>query len=215
MPPATQGIDSPATQGQVEWMMKTDTSFPQSLDEFGSLQGDHLSGHVFPATVFVSSVLGYTRACAEREPKDIATRTNTFYFKLTECVLGSGGVPVKYLGDGMLAFFAGEGHALRALEAARRTPEVVAESICVGLAEGDIHLTAMGHPDYARPDLIGSPVNLAFRVVGWAYGVTNGVAATRGVIEAAGSTVPTDYSTVKVKLKGFPEPVGLTEVLTD
>ena len=44
------------------------------------------------------------------------------------------------------------------------------------------------------------------------YGASNGVAATRGVIEAAGSTVPTDYS--KVKLKGFPEPVGLTEVLT-
>jgi class 3 adenylate cyclase len=60
---------------------------------------------------------------------------------------------------------------------------VVSDALVVWLASGPLHLAAIGHGAYARPDIIGATVNTAFRVNGWA------AANAKGRIGAA---FPTD-----------------------
>ena len=68
----------------------------------------------------------------------------------------------------MLAFFAGADHAARAVDAAITARAVVSGQLVVSLAVGSAHLTAIGHGEYARPDILGPVVNRAFRLNAWA-----------------------------------------------
>src|SRR5258706_11363006 len=68
-------------------------------------------GTDFEATVFVSSVLGSTARSETMEMRDMAAWSTGLFYQMTEVVLRFGGVPVKYMGDGFLSFFAGDHHA--------------------------------------------------------------------------------------------------------
>jgi class 3 adenylate cyclase len=139
---------------------------------------------VFEATVFASSVQGAFRKSLAMSARDFAAWANGFFFQLTEAVLRHDGVPLKYMGDGFLCFFSGSRHAERAVEATRRARTVVSEALKIGLSSGEIYLGSMGHPDYARPDIMGEAVNLAFLTMEWAEASTkSGVAATRSVAD--------------------------------
>ena len=62
---------------------------------------------VFEATVLVSGVQD-TRGRAETmKPKEFAAWTNGVCFLVTEAVLAHNGVPVKYIGPGIVSFFSG------------------------------------------------------------------------------------------------------------
>ena len=76
---------------------------------------------------------------------------------------------MKYVGDGFLAFFAGSGHAMRALSAAKQARDQVAgKELVIMLHAGDVFLGEMGHSDYARADIMGETVNTAFLLLAWA-----------------------------------------------
>ncbi|MBF0170604.1 MAG: helix-turn-helix domain-containing protein [Nitrospinae bacterium] len=117
---------------------------------------------VFEATVFVSGTSGYALKAQAMPPRDLAAWVNALFYRLTETALRSDGVPVKQTGDGLLCFFSGPRHRERAIEAARRSVTGGEETVAVALTTGQIYLGALGHPDYARPDIIGDPVNVAF-----------------------------------------------------
>lgn len=122
---------------------------------------------VFPATVLVSSVLGYARKSTELPLDELALWSNGLLFTLTETVLAHDGVPVKYLGDGLLAFFSGPRHGERAVAAARQSARLSSDPLKIALAAGDIYLGSLGHPDYAQLDIVGEAVNIAFGILGW------------------------------------------------
>ena len=172
------------------------------------------SGNEFEATVFVSSVNGSTARSETMDMRAIAAWSNALFYQVTEAVLRFGGVPVKCMGDGLLGFFAGGNHASRAVRAAISARESVADPLVVALSSGAIHLTAIGHPSYARPDILGPAVNRAFRVREWVQ------SNVPGRIGASLETLP-DLDMIgfqlgqssTVNLKGLVEPVTIHEIV--
>ena len=140
----------------------------------------------FEATVFCTSLNGYAERSARMAPRDVADWINGVYYTVTEAVRRYDGVPIKFVGDGFLGFFAGTTHAERALKAARNLKALADNpDIIVVLHVGEVFLDTIGHPDYARPDIIGEAVNLAFLVMPWvAANCPSGVGVTEAVVRA-------------------------------
>jgi class 3 adenylate cyclase len=143
------------------------------------------SNDTFEATVFCTALNGFAERSAKMPPGDVARWANGLFHLVTATVVANDGVPVKYVGDGFLGFFSGPNHAQRAVKAAldART-QVPTPDLVITLHSGDIYLGAIGHPEYARPDIIGDTVNTAFLVMNWVgvnlksrLGVTESVAA--------------------------------------
>jgi len=166
------------------------------------LGGTSAETDTFPAIVFCTSLNGFAQRAASMPPRDVATWANGIYYTLTEAMMRQDGVPIKYVGDGSLGFFAGNDHADRALRAAREAKRLLgAEDLVTTLHHGDIYLGIMGHPDYARPDIIGRTVNTAFLVMPWVaehcrsgIGITDAVWEhlhdTDGLVQRGEASVP-------------------------
>lgn len=130
-------------------------------------RGEKMSD-TFEATVFCSDMKGFAMRSMAMPPRDVALWANGVFHLVTEAITRHDGVPVKYVGDGFLAFFSGPNHAKRALLAAldART-HVPTPDLVITLHCGDIYLGSIGHTEYARPDIIGDSVNTAFLVLNW------------------------------------------------
>ncbi|HOZ45568.1 MAG TPA: helix-turn-helix domain-containing protein, partial [Candidatus Hydrogenedentes bacterium] len=166
----------------------------------------------FEATVFASSIHGAYEKSLYMTPRDFATWANGLFYQLTELTKRQDGVPVKYLGDQYLCFFSGVGHRARALETAVAARDVVGDKLRVGLATGRIYLGSVGHPDYARPDIMGEVVNIAFLTLGWAEAnAKSGIAATEPVLEGA-SMDAVKGADEKAVFRGIDRPVHVFEV---
>jgi class 3 adenylate cyclase len=165
------------------------------------------------ATVLVSSVEGAYRKSRRLAPREFATWANGLFYTLTEITLDRGAVPIKYMGDQYLCFFAGPSHSQRGLEAAERCLDLCAEELRIGLGAGEVFVGAMGHPDYARPDIAGEAVNVSFLVHEWAEAnARSGIAATQAVLEGAGALARTGRRE-EVAFRGSPTPVTVCEVV--
>ena len=176
------------------------------------LLGRHSApGEEFGATVFVSSIQGFTARCEDLEVPQIAIWSNGFFHQLTEAVLANGGIPIKYMGDGFLAFFAGSDHTGRAVTSSVTARNAMADPVVIGLAAGTVHLTSIGYGTYARADILGSTVNRAFRVNAWAANATSRIAVA-GVGEEELATRFRLASAEDVVLKGIPGFVRVLEV---
>ena len=166
------------------------------------LGGTSAETDTFPATVFCTSLNGFAERCASMPPRDVAVWANSIYYSLTEAIRRFDGVPIKYVGDGSLGFFAGADQAGRALRAARQAKRLLeTQDLVITLHQGEIFLGTMGHPDDARPDIIGQTVNTAFLVMAWVakhcetgIGITDAVCQrltdTKGLVQRGRITVP-------------------------
>lgn len=167
----------------------------------------------FEATVFASTVRGAYRRSLEMKARDFAGWVNGFLFALTEATRQAGGVPVKYMGDGYLCFFAGAGHQTRALELAYRARQVASEDLQAGLSAGPIYLGSVGHPDYARPDIMGEVVNIAFLTMRWAEAhAASGIAAGGMFAESLPAGVATGRHD-KAEFDGIGGPLPVCEIV--
>jgi class 3 adenylate cyclase len=93
----------------------------------------------------------------------LAAWANVLHYAVTEAVLRNDGIPIKCVGDGFLGFFSGSNQAERALAAARQAKTSTrAHDLVIVLNAGPIFLGSVGHPEYARTDIIGETVNTAF-----------------------------------------------------
>jgi adenylate cyclase len=167
---------------------------------------------VFEATVVFTGLAGYTARAEKTSVRDLVEWINGVLYRVTEGVLRFGGIPVKYLGDGFLCFFAGTEHRRRAVEGARHVKRMVTEPLGIGLNSGEIYLGAVGHPDFARPDIMGDHVNLAARTLGWGGRQGSGIGATEYVLREDAAGTPVGASE-RVTVKGKTEPVAMYEVL--
>lgn len=166
----------------------------------------------FAATVFVSSVLGYTATAATLGPTKSVEYVNGIHKRVTDAVVAEGGTPVKYIGDAFLAYFDGDDAERCALNAAMAARAAVTDGLVIGIASGPIMRADVGHSEHARPDIIGDAVNAAFRVHDWAAKSTQSHVAILGEqvrkLDSAFSMRESDW----IQLKGLPEPVTLFEV---
>jgi len=168
---------------------------------------------VFTATVGFADIPGFTNRAEKLSPADVWTIINAHFYQITEVVLRFDGVPVKYIGDAFLFYFAGPEHSIRALRAAVLASRVIAERIRIGLNTGQVYMGKLGHPEHARMDIVGDSVNLAARAEGHAGSFTSGLAATELTMEGNFEAIRTGES-VMAEIKGRTSgPVRIYEVV--
>jgi class 3 adenylate cyclase len=127
------------------------------------LGGSPTERETFEAVVMVTAVAGYAVRSRVESPPALAAWINGVHHTVTEAMRHFDGVPVKYLGDGALAFFSGSGLDERAVRSALRMCRLL-EGVVVTLHRGPIYLGQIGHTDYAALDILGATVNTTFMV---------------------------------------------------
>jgi class 3 adenylate cyclase len=150
-------------------------------------------GETFPGSVFCSALADFARDTSSMGPRDVALQMNGMLGQVTDGLLAFDGVPVKYTGDGLLGFFSGPAHATRAAQAAQRARGVSQSSqLTISLHKGEIFLGKIGHSDYARLDVIGDTVNVAFLALQWAVANSPGsICASAEFAAALGPEIKT------------------------
>jgi class 3 adenylate cyclase len=133
------------------------------------LTGSDENDNIFGATILCSSMRNFAKRATANSPETVALYINGLFHTITEAVLAENGVPIKYVGDGFLAYFSGEEHAERALKASQTILKAINElDLLLTLNSGEIYLGAIGHHEYAQPDIMGESVNFTFMMNRWA-----------------------------------------------
>jgi adenylate cyclase len=140
------------------------------------------------ATVLVADVRDFEPLAHQLGPVELGLSLSRFYEHLGAVVEKTGGRVVKFIGDGMLAAFIGSDHRLKALNAIAESNKTrqafVDDNIAhklplldyhLGASSGNILAGELGTEKLRFWDVIGQPVNHAFRLTGLATrrGVTN------------------------------------------
>lgn len=144
------------------------------------LTGGPAERETFEAVVFATALDGFASRAEATAPAALTAWLNGLHLTVTEAVRAFDGVPVKYVGDGFLGFFAGAERFERATQASLRAADLAQHAgLRVALAAGPVFLGTLGHPDYAAPDIIGEAVNTAFMLL--PHVTSGGVIATEAV----------------------------------
>jgi adenylate cyclase len=140
------------------------------------------------ATLLVADVRDFEPIAQQLGPVELGLSLSRFYEHLGGVVERSGGRIVKFIGDGMLAAFIGADHRLKALAAIAesnktRQPFLDANmkqklpllDYHLGASSGSVLAGELGTDKLRFWDVLGQPVNHAFRLTGLATrrGVTN------------------------------------------
>ncbi len=144
------------------------------------------------ATVLVADVRDFAPIVEELGPVELSLALGRFYEHVGEIIESHRGRIVKFVGDAVLGVFIGGDHRLHALEAvaeavaqrqafvdqsgARKMPVL---DYCIGVASGTLLAGELGTDKLRFYDVLGQPVNQAFRVTALATrrGVSNPVDA--------------------------------------
>jgi adenylate cyclase len=154
-----------------------------------------------PAVSFLDLV-GYTRLTEERGDAAAAALAESLAVLVGRSSREHGGVPVKWLGDGVMSYFREPaGAVLAALELVDQLPEAGLPPAHVGVAAGPVVVQG--------GDYFGRTVNLAARIA--AHAGAGQVLVGEQVVEWALPQGVTFVELGQVQLKGFARPVRLLE----
>jgi adenylate cyclase len=154
-----------------------------------------------PAMSFLD-LTGYTRLTEQQGDATAAALAETLAVLVTRSSQAHGGVPVKWLGDGvMIHHREPAGAVLSALGLVEQLPEAGLPPAHVGVAAGPV--VAQGG------DYFGRTVNLAARIA--AHAGAGQVLVSQRVAEAAPPGGVVFGEAGEVELKGFADPVRLLE----
>jgi adenylate cyclase len=153
-----------------------------------------------PAMCFLDLV-GYTRLTEEHGDQAAAELAEALAILVNRSSREHGGVPVKWLGDGVMVHFGEPARAvLAALGMVEQLPEAGLPPAHVGVAAGPVVVQG--------GDYFGRTVNLAARIA--AYASASRVLVSERVAEKAPQGV-TFVELGQVQLEGFAHPVRLLE----
>jgi adenylate cyclase len=178
-------------------------------------------GEMLRAAVWMSDVRRFTWLSTHLEPAALRQLLNQIFEATVEVVEANGGQVLKFMGDGLLAVFPGDGElacasALRAaldqrlrieqLRAEREAQGLLFTDVGVGLHYGDVNYGNIGAPGRLDFTVIGSAVNLAARIEGLCSSLGESVLAS----EAFKARAPADWAPCgEHRLKGVDEPVEI------
>ena len=154
-----------------------------------------------PAMCFLD-LAGYTRLTEERGDAAAAALAEALALLVERSSREHGGVPVKWLGDGVMVHFREPaGAVLSALDIVVQLPEAGLPPAHVGVAAGPV--VAQGG------DYFGRTVNLAARIS--ARAGAGQVLVSQSVVESASPEGVTFVELGELRLEGFARPVRLLE----
>jgi adenylate cyclase len=184
-------------QQELVWTEDMVEDIENELERAGALRRP---GRV-PAMSFVDLV-GYTRLTEERGDAAAADLAGTLAMLVTRSAREHGGVPVKWLGDGVMVHFREPaGAVLSALGMVDQLPGAGLPPAHVGVAAGPV--VAQGG------DYFGRTVNLAARIA--AHAGAGQVLVSGSVTESPPPQGVGFVEVGEVRLKGFARPVRLLE----
>jgi adenylate cyclase len=144
------------------------------------------------ATIVLADVRDFSPLAQQLGPVDLGLALSRFYEHVGGVIEGHRGRIVKFIGDGVLGVFIGGDHRLAALEAiadalagkqafldenaTRRLPVL---DFVLGASSGTVLAGELGTDKLRFYDVLGQPVNQAFRITALATrrGVSNLIAA--------------------------------------
>jgi adenylate cyclase len=154
-----------------------------------------------PAMLFLDLV-GYTRLTEERGDAAAAALAETLAVLVSRSAGGHGGVPVKWLGDGVMVHFREPaGAVLSALDLVEQLPAAGLPPAHAGVAAGPVVVQG--------GDYFGRTVNLAARIA--AQAVAGQVLVSDSVPQSAALQGVTFAEVGEAQLKGIPRAVRLLE----
>jgi adenylate cyclase len=154
-----------------------------------------------PAMSFLD-LAGYTRLTEERGDRAAAALAETLAVLVDRSSREHGGVPVKWLGDGVMVHFREPaGAVLSALELVEQLPEADLPPAHVGVAAGPVVVQG--------GDYFGRTVNLAARIA--AHAGAGQVLVSQSVADSATPQGVRFVASREQRLKGFTRPVRLLE----
>ena len=154
-----------------------------------------------PAMCFLDLV-GYTRLTEEHGDQAAAELAETLAVLVGRSSREHGGVPVKWLGDGVMVHFREPaGAVLAALQMVEEFPQAGLPPAHVGVAAGPVVVQG--------GDYFGRTVNLAARIA--AYAGASRVLVSQRVVERPPPQGVTFVELGQLRLKGFARPVRLLE----
>ena len=129
------------------------------------------------ATIVLTDVRDFSPLAQQLGPVDLGLALSRFYEHIGGIIEGHSGRIVKFIGDGVLAAFIGGDHRLRALEAISEmvksrqaflddnvTRKLPVLDYAIGAASGAVLAGELGTDKLRFYDVLGQPVNQAFRV---------------------------------------------------
>jgi len=139
-----------------------------------------LGGKTVLATILFSDIKGFTALSENLDPQAIVGLLNVYMTAMTEIIEEEGGIVDKFIGDGIMAVFAGgnpTGHAGGAVKAGLRMQQRLAEirdkspnlknlMMRVGVNTGDVVAGNIGSQTRMDYTVIGDNVNVASRLEG-------------------------------------------------
>ncbi len=178
-------------------------------------------GEMLRAAVWMSDVRRFTWLSTHLAPAELRELLNQVFETTVEVVEANGGQVLKFIGDGLLAVFLGDGDlacasALRAaldqrlrieqLRVDREAKGLLFTDVGVGLHYGDVNYGNIGAPGRLDFTVIGSAVNLAARIEGLCSSLGQSVLASA----AFKARAPADWEHCgDHRLKGVDEPVQI------
>ena len=133
----------------------------------------HLGGERREMAVLFADIRGYTAFSENREPEEVVTVLNSYFQKLADIVTANHGDIDKYVGDQIMAVFAGANMSKHAVECAIGMMNAMNEmasqtsadlKIGIGVNTGEVVVGAMGSTHRKDFTVLGDHVNLAARL---------------------------------------------------
>jgi class 3 adenylate cyclase len=184
-------------QQELAWVEQLVEDIEAALEQTGVLGRPER----VPAMCFLDLV-GYTRLTEERGDQAAAELAGRLAVLVGRSSHEHGGVPVKWLGDGVMVHFRDPaGAVLAALRLVEEVPQAGLPPAHVGVAAGPVVVQG--------GDYFGRTVNLAARIA--AYASASRVLVSERVVERAPQGV-TFVELGQVQLEGIAQPVRLLEV---
>jgi len=184
-------------QQELAWVEQLVEDIEAALDDTGVLGRP---GRV-PAMCFLDLV-GYTRLTEERGDQVAAELAEALAILVNRSAREHGGVPVKWLGDGVMVWFREPARAvLAAMDLVEQLPQAGLPPAHVGVAAGPVVVQG--------GDYFGRTVNLAARIA--ARAGAGQVLVSQAVADSAAPMGVRYRELGALRLKGFARPVPLLE----
>ncbi|MGR3177305.1 MAG: adenylate/guanylate cyclase domain-containing protein [Candidatus Anammoxibacter sp.] len=143
--------------------------------------GELFAGEKRNVSIFSLDIRKFTPFSERHQPEEVVVVLNKFFTEVSKIVIEREGNVDKFMGDGLMAVFgvpvAFDDHALCAVSAALDVKKVLGEfnswlmekmgetiNIGIGINSGDVIAGNVGSTEKMEYTVIGSPVNIAFRV---------------------------------------------------
>jgi two-component system sensor histidine kinase ChiS len=202
------------------------TEFLDNLDKTNLVDlrlGDHAKKEM---TIFFSDIRAFTELSEKLTVEENFAFINSYLSRVVPIIKDNGGFVDKYIGDAIMALFAGPSGADKAIRAAIAMQSKMVEynghrakmgyrpiSMGVGIHTGDLMLGVVGVSDRMENTVISDAVNLASRLQSITKAFNLGLAISEQSFKELEDPGSYKYRFIgKVKVKGKAAPVSVFEI---